>query len=163
MNVFDLIVYVVLIYAVWIGWEQGCIRQLCSLIGVVLAVGLAARFGPDLGDLCGLDGGVAAPAGFLVVLLIVLVVVTIIGRAIRRIIRFAGLGVADGLLGVAFAVVKYALLLSVLLTAFARLNDDFRFVEPHRLEQSRTFRPLRQAAERIFPVARQVRDEVRNR
>lgn len=159
MNVFDLIVCIVLACAVWRGWRQGCVVQLCSLVGVILAVWLAARLGPAVGALCGVDPAVAAPAGFLVVLLAVLVAVAIVGRLIRKVFRFAGLGLLDVVLGIALALVKYVLLLSVLFTAFARLNDDFRFVEPQLIEQSRTFRPLEQVAERLFPVVEQLREE----
>ena len=159
MNIFDLIVYIVLVYALWRGWQQGCVVQLCGLAGVVLAVWLAARFGPAVGAWCGVDAAVAAPAGFVVVLLAVLILVAVAGRIVRKVLHFAGLGVADVLLGIALSVVKYALLLSVFFTAFARLNDDFRFVEPQQIYGSRTFRPLQQAADRIFPMVRELCSE----
>ena len=163
MNIFDLIAFIVLVFALWRGWRQGCIVQLCSLAGLILAVWLAARFGPDAGLRCGIDPEIAAPAGFLVVLLVVLVAVAIVGRIVRKIFRFAGLGLLDVLLGIAVAVVKYALLLSVLFTAFEHLNDDFRFVEQQQIEQSHTFRPLQQTAEKLFPVIERLRAEASDR
>lgn len=111
MNILDLLVCVVLALAVWNGWRQGCIVQLCSLAGLIVSVWLAARFGPEAGRFCGLDESIAAPAGFAIVLLAALCVAALIGRSIRKLLHFAGLGFADVLLGIAVAVVKYVFLL----------------------------------------------------
>ena len=45
MNTLDLIVCLVLALAVWNGWRQGFILQVCSLAGIVAGIWLAAQFG----------------------------------------------------------------------------------------------------------------------
>ena len=163
MNVLDLLVCVVLAFAVWNGWRRGCIVQLCGLAGLIVAVWLAARFGPEAGRFFGFDESIAAPAGFAVVLLAALCVAAIIGRSIRKLLHFAGLGFADVLLGIAVAVVKYLFLVGVLFTAFDRLNTDFGFVEPQTLEQSKTYRPILRIADRVFPFVERVQEQASER
>lgn len=163
MNIFDLLVCVVLALAVWNGWRQGCIVQLCGLAGLIVAVWLAARFGPEVGRLCGFDESVAVPAGFAIVLLAALCVAALLGRSIRKLLHFAGLGFADVVLGIAVAIVKYLVLLGVLFTAFDRLNADFRFVEPQTLERSKTYRPILRVAEWVFPFVERMQEQASER
>lgn len=163
MNFFDLVVCLVLALAVWNGWRKGCVVQLCGLAGLVIAVWLAARFGPEVGHFLKFEGQVAAPGGFVIVLLVALCAAAIVGRAIRKLLRFAGLGFVDVVAGIAVAVVKYVLLLSVLFSAFDRLNADFRFIEPQTLEQSKTYRPVLRVAEWVFPFVERMQAEASER
>ena len=45
MNTLDLIVCLVLALAVWNGWRQGFVVQICSLAGIVAGIWIAARLG----------------------------------------------------------------------------------------------------------------------
>ena len=112
MNTLDLIVCLVLALAVWNGWRQGFVVQICSLAGIVAGIWIAARFGAQVGGWLRLDDEVAAAGGFVTVLVVVILVVAIAGRVVRKVFRFAGLGVADTLLGIAVSVLKYLLVLS---------------------------------------------------
>ena len=49
MNAIDLIVCLVLALAVWNGWRQGFVVQVCSLAGVVAGIWLAAHYGGRVG------------------------------------------------------------------------------------------------------------------
>ena len=49
MNTLDLIVCLVLALAVWNGWRQGFVVQICSLAGIVAGIWIAARFGAQVG------------------------------------------------------------------------------------------------------------------
>ena len=129
MNTIDLLVCLVLVLAVWNGWRQGFIVQIFSLAGIVAGIWLAARFGAEVGALLRLDEEVAAAGGFVTVLIVVVLVVAIAARLVRRLFHFAGFGVADILLGIAVSVVKYVLVMSVLFSAFSRLNADYTLVK----------------------------------
>lgn len=122
MNAVDLIVCLVLVLAVWNGWRQGFILQVCSLAGIVAGIWLAARFGTQVGEWLQLDPDIASAGGFVTVLIAVILVVAIAGRLVRRLFHFAGFGIADTLLGIAVSVLKYLLVLSALFSAFDTLN-----------------------------------------
>lgn len=160
MNTIDLIVCLVLVLAVWNGWRQGLILQICSLAGIVAGIWLAARFGAEVGALLRLDEEVAAAGGFVVVLVAVVLAVAVAGRLIRKLFHFAGFGVADIVLGIAVSAVKYLLVLSVLFSAFDQLNVDYTLVGPQTVEQSRSYKPILRLSESLFPFLEWVGDRV---
>ncbi len=160
MNTIDLIVCLVGLWALWSGWRRGCIQQICSLAGFIAAIWLAARFGREVGTMLGLDAEIAMAGGFVVVLLAVIIGVGILSRLLRGVFQFAGLGLIDVVLGIALSMLKFALLLSVLFSAFDRLNEDYNFVSPAKLAASRTYRPIKSLAPAMLPVVEWMGDEV---
>jgi len=60
LNAVDLIVCLVLVLAVWNGWRQGFILQVCSLAGIVAGIWLAAQFGTQVGEWLRLDPDIDA-------------------------------------------------------------------------------------------------------
>lgn len=160
MNAVDLIVCLILALALWNGWRQGFIVQICSLGGIVVGIWLASRFGTEVGGWLHLDEEVAAAGGFVTVLIAAILVVAIAGRLIRRLFHFAGLGLADSLFGAVVSVAKYLLILSVLFSAFDRLNVDYSLVGPRTIEHSRSYRPIMRLSESLFPFLEWVGDQV---
>ncbi len=149
-----------LVLAVWNGWRQGFIVQICSLAGIVAGIWLAARFGAQVGAWMHLDPDVAAAGGFVTVLVVVVIVVAIAARVVRKVFHFAGLGVADTVLGVAVSVLKYLLILSALFSAFDRLNEDYCLVGPETIEHSKSYKPVKRLSEAIFPFLEWVGEQV---
>ena len=160
MNIVDLIVCLILALAVWNGWRQGFIVQICSLAGIVAGIWLAACFGADVGTWLRLDEEVAAAGGFVTVLVGVVLAVAIAARLVRKLFRFAGFGIADIVLGIAVSVLKYLLVLSVLVAAFDRLNVDYSLVGPQTIGESRSYGPLLRLAEMLPPVLEEVGDRI---
>jgi membrane protein required for colicin V production len=119
-----------------------------------------ARFGAQVGGWLRLDDEVAAAGGFVTALVVVILVVAIAGRVVRKVFHFAGLGVADTLLGIAVSVLKYLLVLSVLFSAFDALNEDYCLVGPRTIEQSKSYKPVRWLSESIFPFLEWVGERV---
>ena len=136
MNSIDLIVCLILLLAVWNGWRQGLVVQVCSLAGIVIA------------------------GGFVAVLVVVVLVVAVIGRLLRGVFRVAGFGLVDTLLGVVVAVLKYLLVLSALFAAFDRINADYTLVEARTIDQSMSYKPVLRLSEAVFPFLEWVGDRV---
>ena len=136
MNAIDLIVCLVLALAVWNGWRQGFVVQVCSLAGVVAGIWLAAHCGGRVGAWLELAGEFAAAGGFAAVLVAVVPAVAVAARLVRRLFRFPGMGIADILLGVADSVRQSLLILRALFSAFHTLNDAYRHVRPPTLGPS---------------------------
>ena len=160
MNAVDLIVCLVLALAVWNGWRQGFILQVCSLAGIVAGIWLAAQFGTQAGEWLRLDPGFAAAGGFVAVLVAVILVVAIAGRLVRKLFHFAGFGIADTLLGIAVSVLKYLLVLSVLFSAFDDLNEDYTLAGPGTIEKSKSYKPVMHLSEAVFPFLEWVGGQV---
>lgn len=151
MNTIDLIVLLALAVAVWNGWRQGFVVQVCALAGIGLGIWLAARYGAAAGAWLGLDEEVAAPGGFAAVLVGVVLAVGVAARAVRGLFRFVGFGLLDTLAGVAVSAVKMLLVLSGLVAAFDALNEDHTLAGPQTVRESKSYRPLLRMSERIYP------------
>ncbi len=151
MNWIDLVVVLALVVAVWNGWKQGFIVQVCSLAGLVAALWLAVHYGAEAGARLGLDPGVAVPGGFAAVLVAVLVAVAIAARAVRKLFHFAGFGLLDILLGVAVSAAKCLVVLCVLVSAFDRLNADHAIAEARTVGNSKTYGPLLRLSDTLCP------------
>ena len=151
MNTIDLIVCLMLVLAVWNGWRQGFVMQVCSLAGIIAGIWVASRYGAEVGAWLKLDETISAAGGFVVVLLAVVLLVAIAGRLVRKLCHFAGIAVS---------VLKYMLLLSVLFSAFDTLNEDYTLIGARTIEKSKSYKPVMRLSERIFPFLEWVGEQV---
>ncbi len=108
MTWFDYAVFAVLGFSLLVGVLRGLMRELISLAGWVAAFVLATVFSGDAArwmpeSLGPLLGGLLA---FLAVFVGVLLVTFFIGLILSMILRAAGLGAADRMLGAAFGFVR---------------------------------------------------------
>lgn len=151
MNIFDIILYLALAWAVVNGWFRGLAVQLLTLAGVVAALYLAAAYGREAGALLGLEAPAAGVAGFIIIFVAALIAVGVVARLLRTIFVFAGLGAADSILGALFSVAKVLLVLSVLFAWFATLNADYDWVGRETIEQSKWFDSVAAISEHLTP------------
>lgn len=160
MNPFDLIIYLVLLLALYNGWRQGFVVQVCSLGALLAGIWLASQYGPQVGAWLGLDEDIAGPGGFAAVLVATILVVAVAARILKKLLRFAGFGVPDIVLGVAVAMAKYLLVLSLLFSAFDALNADHTLASARKVDQSRFYKPVMHLSERLFPSVRRALEKV---
>lgn len=163
MNVFDLIVYLALAWAVFNGWRRGFLLQLVSLLAIAAGVWAAVKYGAQVGAMLGLEGATSSIVGFIAIFLAAIIAVTIGGHLLRAVLRWTGLGMADVLLGVLFSVVKVGLIVSVLFSWFATVNNKFEWVDKQTIEQSRWFEPVAGVSNALTPFFQQVANEVINK
>lgn len=142
MNVIDIIILIILAYALYEGVREGLIIQGLSLIGIAIGVWLAARFGGDAVAWFGIRGEYSAVWGFIVILILTIVLVAIVARLIRGVLRFAGFAFLDNILGAVLSICKYLLILSMLFSAFDIVNNAFTMVDDKEFERSKMYRPI---------------------
>ena len=151
MSIFDIIVYAALAWAVFNGWRRGFLLQLVTLVALVAGLFLAAQYGAVMGAMLGIDDSTSSIAGFVVIFLLSLLAVTIVGHLLRAVLRFTGLGVMDVVLGVLFSVAKVGLVVGVMFSWFATINDNYGWVEDTTIEKSRWFTPIVNIVEEVSP------------
>ncbi len=125
MNALDVVVLLILLFAVVRGLMRGLVDTLFSLAAWVLAF-IAGKWGAVLAAPLlpfGADNpGVRYFAGFAVVFLAVLIGVLLLGHALAALIKAAGLGAADTVLGGVLGLAK-GLVILVGLTLAAGLTS----------------------------------------
>ena len=151
MNVFDIIVYLALAWAVFNGWRRGFLLQMMSLVAVIAALYFAAQYGSELERILAINVGVEGVAGFIIIFVGALIITAIGGYVLRAVFRFAGLGVADILLGILFSVAKLGLIVSVLFSWFASVNKNYDWVSKQTVEESRWFKPISEVTDKLTP------------
>ena len=159
MNVFDIILYLALAWAVFNGWRRGFLLQMLSLAAVVAAFYLAVKYGAELGAAMGIKEG-AAVAGFLIIFVAALVGIGIVGHLMRAVFRFAGLGAIDTLLGVLFSIAKILLVVSVLYAGFDALNRDCDMVSSETIDGARWFRPVAGLTDKLTPYFEELKGRI---
>ncbi len=152
MNYIDLIVWLALVIAIFNGWRQGLIIQLCSMVGFLCGLWLASKYSLVVGRWLSVDEAYASAAGFVVVIVAVIIAVAILSHLIKKLFKLAGFGTLDVILGVALSVCKYALILSVLFGAFDYLNNKFDMVSSENTARSKFYRPIISISDNIFPA-----------
>lgn len=160
MNVFDIIVYVALAWAVFNGWRRGFLLQMMSLVAVVAALYLSVKYCSEVGAMLGLDGTTQPIVGFIVIFAVTLILLTIVGYLMRKVFRFAGLGMVDILFGILFSVLKIGVIVSALFAWFAAVNKDYNWASKQTVEESRWFTPISGVVDKLTPYFEELKSEI---
>ncbi len=152
MNYIDLIVWLTLAIAIYNGWRQGVIVQLCSMFAILCGIWLGIHYGATVGGWLHISKEYASIGGLLIVVVATVIAVAILSRVIKKLFHIAGLGVLDIVLGIVLSVCKFALILSVLFGAFDSLNKNLDMVSKSTLAQSKFYKPVIKISDSIFPA-----------
>lgn len=155
MTIFDITVCVIAVIAVIDGWRKGFAVQALGFIAIVLGLFVAAKTGAQAGAKLGFDSAYASAAGFLIVFVCVAGILLLLARLLRKMFKFAGLGMLDVLLGILLSLLKVALVLGILCTIFDKINNGTHFVPQSTLDRSVTYRPLCRTVETVGVLGRE--------
>lgn len=136
--------------------------QMLSLVAVVAALYFSAQYGSELERILGIEVGIEGVAGFIVIFIAALILISVGAYLLRAVFRFAGLGVADTLLGVLFSVAKVMLIISVLYSWFDSVNKNYEWASRETIEQSRWYEPVKGITTKLTPYFEQLADKFLN-
>lgn len=117
MTLVDYAVLIIISLSVLLGVIRGLVREVLSLVAWVVAFIAASLFGGWLADALPADWGtteVRLLAGYAGLFLAVLVVMSVVAMIASKLVKVAGLGVEDRVLGVVFGAARGMLLVMVL-------------------------------------------------
>lgn len=154
MNWLDIVIFLLLILAVWDGWRHGVITQVLGLVAVALGIFLAWRFGHSIGVGLGMEGVAATVAGFAIVLVVVIVAVVLIGRLTRGLFKVVGLGVFDKILGVVLSALKMFALVGLAVMLLEAVDPDGKVLTASTKERSTVFGIVEDVNAVVFPAVK---------
>lgn len=160
MTSVDIICGILLLYGVWRGWSKGVIVQLSGIIGLLLGGYLAWHYSEPVGRWIGAEDMLGQVAGFLIIFIVIVALLAILGRMLRGMFRFAGLGIFDHLGGLLLGGIKVALLLYVLINTYESANQVRHWTSNKGIEQSFLYKPIKEVGELAFPYLQEFRDQV---
>lgn len=145
MNYVDIIIAIPLVFAAFKGFTRGLVVELASLAGLILGIYAAYHFStvamPFVAKFVHAEPAYQRMAAFAITFLVVLIAVHLIGKVVEKIVDLVALGFVNKLAGLAFGVLKGALVISVIifvLTTFATAIIP----EPKEAKESLLYKPV---------------------
>jgi len=155
MAVIDIILAVLLIYGLYKGFTKGFFVEITGLASLLVGLYGAIHFSYFIGDWLKTkvewDAKYIQIVAFALTFIAILIIVSLIGKMLTKIINEAQLGLLNKLAGAAFGVAKFALILSVILNLFNKLNNTITFVEKETLDNTILYNRVSEFAPMIFP------------
>ncbi len=135
----DIIFAILLIMAVFKGYQRGLIVGLFSLVAIIIGIAAAMKLSAVVAGYIGRSVKVSEEwlplISFVVVFILVLLLVRLGARAIEKTFEVAMLGWVNKLGGILFYAVIYTLVFSVLLF----YAEKMQFLKPETIEKSVTY------------------------
>lgn len=155
MNVLDIILLLCFVPAIIGGLRRGFIAQVVAIISIILGIWLSFKFSALLSGWLGqwIEAGeqMLHVISFAVILILAILALAAVGKLIEATVKIILLGWLNRLLGLIFALLKYALIIGLLLMLFNSLNGQFHLVNQKVLDSSLLYGPLLNMANSVFP------------
>ena len=155
MSIIDIVLGALLLFGLIRGAMKGLFVEVASLVALVLGVYGAIHFSYFAAEL--LEAKVdwnektINIVAFAITFVIIVLAISLAGKALTKLADFAALGIINKLAGGLFGALKIALILSVLLIVFNKMNNTLPFMEKEDLEESMLYKPVKSLAPMIFP------------
>ncbi len=160
MNILDIIICVVLAIGLFMGFRDGAIKQLGSLLGVIIAIYLAKRYSLTVASMLGIGGDYAQIWGYIIILIVALIAAGLIAKLISSLLAFVGLSSLDKLCGAVLSAGKYVLILAIVFS----LIDSFRSTglapDIKIINTSKLYAPIASTSKYILPSLEWVGDQI---
>ena len=155
MNIFDIVIIVLLIFAFLRGFMKGFFVEVASLIALIGGIFGAIHFSyfasDILEDYVDWDENYIALTAFAVTFIAIVVAVSFLGKVLTKMANLAALGLVNKILGGVFALLKSILILSVIFVFFARINSNLLFIGKETLDNSILYAPVKSIVPSVFP------------
>lgn len=158
MNILDIIIIIPIVAGFVIGLFKGLVKELLSLIAIVLGIYGAKTFEPMVTKLLlsifDIQQKVAQPISYLILFVLIAIGLLILANMLDKLLSAISLGGLNKLLGGIFGGVKYALIVSVLLNIFNALDNRFSLIKEDIKKESITYYPMIKLAPELWKGAK---------
>ena len=156
MIVVDLIIAVLLGYALFKGLQKGLIVAVISLIALIAGIYLSLRFSfyapTFLFENTEWSANTITIGAFFITFLVVLLLLYVLGKMLTKMIDAVALGFLNKLAGALFEGIKMVLIISVFLNLFQKINYNNLIVTEEKLETSVFYKPVEEVSKKVFPL-----------
>ena len=155
MNYIDIILGLLLLFAAISGFRKGLVSELASLAALILGIWGAIEFSYITTDFLlenfDLQTKYLNIISFVITFVVIVILVHIVGSAVNKFIETAMLGFINKLAGLAFGILRSALILSIILVVFDKIDEDVEILSKEAKEESLLYEPIRNFAPSLFP------------
>jgi len=155
MNTFDIIITALLVFGFVRGFLRGLFVEVASLVGLVAGIYGAIHFsfyvGNLLVDYVSWEERYITIVSFAITFFVIVLAIALAGKMLTKMADFAALGMLNKITGGIFGALKIALILSIVLLVFSKLNNVISFISEDEQENSVLYSPIKKLAPTLFP------------
>lgn len=153
MNYFDIIVGGLLLLALLKGLKKGLVIELASLAALILGVLGAIKFSDITEQYLSqhINSTHIGLIAFFVTFILIVIGVHLIAKMLDKLVSAVALGLINRILGAAFSVLKYAFIISVLLSVLNSFDKSFSIIPHKQKDSSILYNSISRLAPSIFP------------
>jgi membrane protein required for colicin V production len=144
MNLIDILVWAILVVFIVKGFLKGLVREVCSLVGLVMGIWAACKYYPSLSAAIRLyihiPYSVSSTISFALIFLVIGLLFFFLGHLLTVIFKIGLLGGVNRVGGVLFGLIQGALVLSIML--YFGTTRPMPSKLKSQLESSKTSRPF---------------------
>jgi len=155
MNYIDIVLALLLVFAAFNGFRKGLIVELASLAALIFGIWGAIKFSYVTSEFLienfNFQTKYLNVISFIITFVVIVILVHIVGNVIDKLVKTVMLGFVNKLAGMAFGVLRSALILSIILVVFDKIDEDMEFLSREAKSESKLYAPIRNFAPSIFP------------
>ncbi|MDR2910975.1 MAG: CvpA family protein [Bacteroidales bacterium] len=155
MNYIDIIILLLLFFSAINGLRNGFVAEAVSfaalIVGILGAIKFSGITSEFLIENLSMKSEHLGIISFIATFLIIVILVYIIGSFIKKLVGIVLPGIIDHLAGLIFGIIKSALILSVILIVFDKIDNSVHILSEDTKTKSRLYEPVRSFAPSIFP------------
>ncbi len=155
MSVIDIVLGALILFGLVRGFMKGLFVEIASLVALVAGVYGAIHFSNFASDFLqskvDWNEKTINITAFAITFVIIVLAIALAGKALTKLANFAALGIINKFLGGVFGALKIALILSVVLNIFDKLNSTITFVDEENIDDTVLYKPVKSLIPTIFP------------
>jgi len=155
MNIIDIIIAALLVFGFVRGLIKGLFVEIASLVALIAGIYGAIHFsfyvGNVLAKYVSWEERYITIVAFAITFGVIVLVIALLGKIFTKIADFASLGLLNKIAGGIFGSLKAALILSIVLLVFSKLNDNLPFISEEQQEEAVLYEPIKNLAPTLFP------------
>lgn len=164
MSTIDIIILVILAAAAINGFMKGGLKQLASLLGLVVGL-LAARalYGALAEKLCPTvtnSLSVAQVLAFVLIWLAVPLVFSLLASLLTKVMEAIHLGMLNHLIGATVGILKWGILICLVVTLLEFFDSDNALVSKKAKQESVFYYPIVELVQEFLPLAREAAEPI---
>ena len=155
MGVIDIVLGALILFGLVRGFMKGLFVEVASLVALIAGVYGAIHFSSFAAEFLQTKTEWTEQTinitAFAVTFVIIVLAIGLAGKALTKLADFAALGIINKLTGGVFGALKIALILSVVLNVFDKLNNTITLLDDDTKQESVLYKPVKSLVPIIFP------------
>lgn len=166
MGFLDIVLGIILAYGCIRGLFNGFFVEVASFFSLLLGLYIAIKFSfftaEILSDWFSWNPKNIAIWAFIITFILVVLGVSLLGKFFTSIASLASLGLVNKIAGAIFGVLKTCVILSFVLTLFAKINSSNVIAKQETLDSSLFYNPILKISETVYPIFQEWFDALKN-